>query len=132
MARVQDAVTVIRRLRDEAGIKPGVRLPAQVELDQDVAAHIANLARLELSSNGADPVASVAGGAITILASQDFDAEAFTRSIESRRGHLRDEVARAEKKLGNKGFVDKAPAEVVQEERQKVERLRRELESLGE
>jgi valyl-tRNA synthetase len=132
MARVQDAVSVIRRLRDEAGIKPGVRLPAQVELDQDVAAHIANLARLELSSNGADPVASVAGGAITILASQDFDAEAFTRSIESRRGHLRDEVARAEKKLGNKGFVDKAPAEVVQEERQKVERLRRELESLGE
>jgi valyl-tRNA synthetase len=132
MARVQEAVTIIRRLRDEAGVKPGVKLPAEVELEEDVAAHIANLARLELSPNGADPVASVAGGAIRILASGDFDAEAFTRQLDARRTHLREEIARAEKKLSNPGFTEKAPADVVAGEREKLERFKRELESLGE
>src|SRR5205085_10409703 len=52
MERVQEAVTAIRRLRDEAGVKPGVRIPAAVDGDAAVAEHIANLARLELSSDG--------------------------------------------------------------------------------
>jgi valyl-tRNA synthetase len=132
MDRVQDAVTLIRRLRDEAGVKPGVLLPAQVDLDADVARHIANLARLDLSTNGGDPVASVAGGAIRILASADFDADTLTRRLDARRADLREEIARAEKKLANPGFTEKAPAEVVREERDKLERYRRELESLGE
>ena len=40
-------------------------------------------------------------------------------------------MGRGEKKLANRGFVDKAPAEVVQEEREKLDSYRRELESLG-
>jgi valyl-tRNA synthetase len=132
MERVREAVTLIRRLRDEAGVKPGVRLPAQVEMEADVAAHIANLARLELSANGADPVASVAGGSIRILASGEYDAEAFSRGVASRRAQLREELARVEKKLSNRGFTDKAPPDVVEGERQKLDAYRRELESLGE
>jgi valyl-tRNA synthetase len=132
MAGVQEAVTVLRRLRDEAGVKPGVRLRAEVDLDADLAAHIANLARLELSANGADPVASVAAGAIRILASADFDAAAFTRQVDARRKELAAEIARVEKKLENRGFTEKAPAEVVEAERSKLEAFRRELESLGE
>ena len=38
--------------------------------------------------------------------------------------------SRAERKLGNQGFVAKAPPEVVQAEREKLERLRAELEAL--
>src|SRR4051794_8007359 len=129
MGRVQDAVIVIRRLRDEAGIKPGVRLPAQVELDEDVAQHIANLARLDLASNGADPLATIAG--VRIFAIEGLDPEAFRSRVDARRDELRKEVERGEKKLSNKGFVDKAPAEVVEEERAKLEAYRRELESLG-
>jgi valyl-tRNA synthetase len=132
MGRVQEAVTLIRRLRDEAGVKPGVRLLAAVDLDEAEAEHVANLARLELSANGGDPVASVAGGAIRILASGDFDAEAFSRRVVEHRKQLNEEVARIEKKLSNAGFTDKAPPEVVQGERDKLAGFRRELESLGE
>jgi valyl-tRNA synthetase len=101
-------------------------------MDAVLAEHIANLARLELSSNGGDPVASVAGGSIKILASADFDADAFARGIESRRKQLQDEVARAEKKLSNAGFTAKAPSDVVDAERAKLDAFKRELESLGE
>ena len=66
-----------------------------------------------------------------IHASGEFDADALRARVDARREELRKEVERGEKKLANKGFVDKAPAEVVQEERDKLEAYRRELESLG-
>jgi valyl-tRNA synthetase len=130
MERVREAVTAIRRLRDDAGVKPGVRIPAQSDLPDDVAEHIANLARLELSPNGGDRVATVAG--VRILASGEFDADALARRLAERRTHLSDEIARVEKKLGNRGFTDKAPPEVVEAERDKLERFRHELENLAE
>ena len=40
------------------------------------------------------------------------------------------EIARAEGKLANEGFVAKAPEAVVVAEREKLERLKRELEEL--
>ena len=44
---------------------------------------------------------------------------------------LRGEIARAEKQLANERFVSRAPEEVVQAEREKLDRYRRELEALG-
>jgi valyl-tRNA synthetase len=129
MERVRETVVEIRRLRDLAGVKPALRLPAAVDLDGDMADHIANLARLELSSNGGEPLATV--GAVRILETTEVDADAFRARVDARREELRKEVQRGEKKLSNKGFVDKAPAEVVEEERQKLDAYRRELESLG-
>ena len=54
-----------------------------------------------------------------------------TARLDKRREELRAEVERAERKLGNEGFVAKAPAEVVEEERGKLERYRAELAELG-
>ena len=61
----------------------------------------------------------------------EIDAEAVAARLEKRREELRSEVERGERKLGNEGFVAKAPAEVVEEERGKLERYRAELEELG-
>jgi valyl-tRNA synthetase len=44
---------------------------------------------------------------------------------------LRREIGRAEEILGNERFVDRAPADVVEAEREKLARYRRELEALG-
>ena len=43
---------------------------------------------------------------------------------------LRKEIARAEGMLGNERFLERAPAEVVEAEREKLERYRRELDAL--
>ena len=63
---------------------------------------------------------------------EEVDAGAIAARIEKRREELRSEVARAEGKLANEKFVDRAPAEVVEEERQKLESYRAELEELSE
>jgi valyl-tRNA synthetase len=128
MERVREAVVAIRRLRDLAGVKPGVKLPAAVDHDAATAEHIANLARLELSPNGGDPVATIAG--VRLLASDELDAVALTQRIKERRAELDNEIARIEIKLANKGFVDKAPAEVIDAEKEKLEGYRREREAL--
>jgi valyl-tRNA synthetase len=91
---------------------------------------VGRLARFEFGEDGGDPVAAV--GPVKILASAEIGAEAVAARLEVRREELRAEVARAEGKLGNAKFVDRAPAEVVEEERQKLERYRAELEELSE
>ena len=52
-------------------------------------------------------------------------------ALAARREQLEQEIARAEGKLANEGFVSKAPAEVVEAERQKLDEYRRALERLG-
>ena len=51
--------------------------------------------------------------------------------IDERRQKLRAEVKRGEGKLANDGFVAKAPADVVDAEREKLAAYRAELEELG-
>jgi valyl-tRNA synthetase len=53
-------------------------------------------------------------------------------NVEAERERLRAEIARAEQMLANERFVERAPAEVVQAEREKLERYRRELDALGQ
>jgi valyl-tRNA synthetase len=51
-------------------------------------------------------------------------------NVDVEKERLRKEVARAERMLANPGFTEKAPPEVVQAEREKLERYRRELDAL--
>ncbi len=70
-------------------------------------------------------------GGVELLETAGLDGEAVAARIEERRRKLRSEVERGEKKLSNEGFVAKAPADVVDEERQKLDAYRAELEELG-
>jgi valyl-tRNA synthetase len=53
-------------------------------------------------------------------------------NVDAERERLRKEIARAEKMLANERFVAKAPSEVVEAERAKLERYRRELDAIGD
>jgi len=72
----------------------------------------------------------VPGGAVELLPSEGVDPGEADRRREAQRERLRAEIARAEGKLANEGFVAKAPEQLVAAERDKLERLRRELEAV--
>jgi valyl-tRNA synthetase len=95
---------------------------------------VARLARFsfdsDAASNGGEPLAQV--GPVEILASDALDADRVRARLGQRRDTLRAEVERAERKLANDGFVSKAPAEVVEAEREKLASYRAELEELGQ
>jgi valyl-tRNA synthetase len=52
-------------------------------------------------------------------------------NVDAERERLRKEIARSEGMLANERFVANAPADVVEAEREKLERYRRELEAIG-
>jgi valyl-tRNA synthetase len=128
------ATQELRGWRDRVGAAAGKPVTARLEAPgyDRTAGHVARLARLEWSENSGDPVASVGvpGGSVAVLASEALDLEAAARRAQARRETLEKEIARSEGKLSNQGFVAKAPEAVVAAEREKLGRLREELEAL--
>ena len=91
---------------------------------------VARLGRFEFDNPvDGEPVAAI--GPVRILASDQLDAGAVAARLDKRREELEAEVGRAERKLDNEGFVAKAPSEVIEEERGKLERYRAELAELA-
>jgi valyl-tRNA synthetase len=131
-AEVERGIELTRRLR---AWRDMVEVPAKSELSARVEGEVPHefvgrLSRFALAGNGGDPIAAV--GPVRVLASADIDAEAVAARLDKRREELRSEVSRAEGKLANEKFVARAPAELVEEERAKLERYRAELEELSE
>jgi valyl-tRNA synthetase len=120
----------VRRWRDLAGVAAASVLPARVATGGEPHELVARLARLEFDSADGEALATI--GPIEILTSDAVDAEEARRRIDERRETLRAEVNRAERKLANEGFVAKAPQDVVDAEREKLDGYRAELEELGD
>jgi len=127
VGRAIEAITAIRRYRDEAGVKPSAVLPARLSAEGHDAMQeqIARMARLDLSGDG-DAVAEIAvpGGVVALLPSEDFDPDASRRRAAAERRRIEAEVERLEAKLANERFVQRAPADVVERERTKLEEYR--------
>ncbi|HEV7459127.1 MAG TPA: valine--tRNA ligase [Solirubrobacteraceae bacterium] len=132
--RLIDAVTALRSWRATVRVPAGATVPARLEADgyDATAEQLARLARFAFAADSGEPVATVPvpGGKVQVLAGGGFDPEEAERRRGARRAELEAEIARAEGKLANERFVERAPAHVVEGERAKVERLRGELEAL--
>jgi valyl-tRNA synthetase len=118
----------VRAWRDLVGVAAKSVLAARVA-GPEPHELVARLARLRFDGTDGEPLASF--DSLEILPSEEIDADEARRRVDQRRAELRGEVERAERKLTNQGFVAKAPQDVVDGERQKLERYRAELEELG-
>jgi valyl-tRNA synthetase len=135
VGRAIEAITLLRGWRDSVSAKAGLIVPARIVADgyEATADLVARLARLQLSTpNGAEPAAAVPvpGGTVEVLSAEGLDLDAAKRRREAERQRLQGEIARVQAKLGNEGFVTKAPALLVEDERAKLQRLQGELEAL--
>ncbi|MGI8632825.1 MAG: valine--tRNA ligase [Solirubrobacterales bacterium] len=130
--RIGDVIEVtvaLRRWRDLAGVPAGATLTARAPQTDHSTELIGRLARVEFGDGDGEPLVTVEG--VEILPSDAVDPDAVGARLEERRGTLRSEVQRGERKLANEGFVAKAPPEVVEAERAKLAEYRSELAELG-
>jgi valyl-tRNA synthetase len=144
IAELQELIGAVRNLRAEYGIQPGARVPLYVAgigdqtramLDASGRA-LRDLARVEpLSFRAAE--GEIGATAVLRSGAEAFIPLAGVLDLDRERGRLRDEVQRirglvqgTEAKLANEGFVARAPAEVVQRERDKLEGYREQVETL--
>src|SRR3954470_858938 len=135
VGRTMDAVTALRRYRQDVGAPAAAWIPGRLAASgyEATAEQVARLARFRLADvNGDEPVATVTvpGGAVLVLATEAIDSGEAERRRAAERDKLNGEITRLEGKLSNQKFVDRAPAEVVEGERAKLARYQAELREL--
>jgi valyl-tRNA synthetase len=135
-ARLQQLVTRLRALRQAAELKPSVAIAATLHTDrpegevwQESAQRLKVLANVEVVGHpqGAAIALPIHGAHLELYG---LDAAELKPRLEADLKTARAEAARAEGKLANERFTSRAPAELVQEERDKVERFTREADQL--
>ncbi|MDX6652907.1 MAG: valyl-tRNA synthetase [Solirubrobacterales bacterium] len=119
----------LRRWRDLAGVPARIVLQARLAGAAEAHELVERLARISLDGAAGEAVATV--GPVEILESEGVDPAQVRERIDERRRTLAAEVKRAEGKLANAGFVERAPDEVVEAEREKLELYLAELAELG-
>jgi len=127
-------VTAVRAWRESTDVPPKTVLAARLpEAYATTAAMIARLTRLDLDApvEGEPSAAiSITHGTVDVYAADLVDPVAEAAKLEERRKTLRSEIKRAEGKLGNAGFVAKAPPALVEAEQAKLDALRASLQEL--
>jgi valyl-tRNA synthetase len=146
MALFKEMVNACRTLRAEMNLGPGEKVPLLASGEratlEEFAPYLKSLARLtdvtvvpDLPSSGA-PVLVVGEFRLMLKVTIDIAAERERLSKEISR--LDAEIVKANAKLGNESFVGRAPAQVVAQERERLQgfsaqagKLREQLSRLG-
>ncbi|SKA97850.1 valyl-tRNA synthetase [Paucidesulfovibrio gracilis DSM 16080] len=146
MELFQGIVSAARNIRTELHIEPQVKLDMLVRTvsDQDKTvievntelirflARIDNVeARPDLTAPKASGSAVVRGNEIYMPLEGKVDFEAELARLDKKFTKLEKDLGGVEKKLGNQGFVNNAPAEVVEKEKAKRDTMREERDKLA-
>ncbi|XHM96081.1 valine--tRNA ligase [Peterkaempfera sp. SMS 1(5)a] len=127
IATLQQLVTEVRRFRADQGLKPGQRVPASLDLDgTPLTVHedaIRALLRLQPAGDGFHATASlpVAGATVSLDLSGAIDVAAERKRLQKDLSVAEKEEKQTQAKLGNEGFLAKAPDEVVAKIRVRLE-----------
>lgn len=141
MVFIQNVISAIRTIRAELNIAPSYKLTvllrpdfakvaaqtALLENNREVIITLARLADLEVNHKGIAPKASashVAQGCeviVSLSGAVNFDAE--IKRLDKEIGKIDKELGGLNQKLLNEGFISRAPAEIVQREKNRVNEL---------
>lgn len=131
---MQTLVARLRSLRQAADVKPSVNIQAQLVpksgvIDVDLVRMLSSLANVDAASgvSGAGIDLPLGDAMLTLFG---LDAGVLRPRLEAELKTARAEVKRAEGKLANERFTGRAPAELVQAERDKVARFTTAAEEL--
>ncbi|GAB4176740.1 MAG: valine--tRNA ligase [Rhodocyclaceae bacterium] len=130
---LQDMVDACRSLRSEMGLAPGRRVPLRIAGDEAavarIAPYLAALARLsEVTACGAalpeSPAPVAVTGEFRLMLAIEVDAGAERERLSGEIARVDAEIARATAKLANRAFVERAPAQIVAQERERLAAFR--------
>ncbi|MEC7584872.1 MAG: valine--tRNA ligase [Planctomycetota bacterium] len=144
VATMQEWCVAIREARARYQVPPRDLLQARFQADGATAdvlratePLLANMAGLGETAIGPEQQRTQDSATVVVGEAKAFllglvDLEAERAKLEKQRGKLEGQITGIEKKLGNQGFLDKAPEAVVAQQRQKLEELRRQMASLAQ
>jgi valyl-tRNA synthetase len=131
--KMQEIVTEIRRFRNDQGLKPSQKIPGRFTGNKDVVAYESALRfLLKIESKEFTPSATleIAGTTIELDLTGSIDVVAERARLEKDLATAQKDQKTAEVKLGNDGFMAKAPADVVVEIRKRLAKTSSEIERI--
>ncbi|CAN2210631.1 ValS Valyl-tRNA synthetase [Candidatus Nanopelagicaceae bacterium] len=123
VGELQKVITEVRRFRNDQGVKPSQKIPGRFIAPSDVAEYSSAMAfLLKLELKDFTPSASVEIGSIKVELdlSGTVDVVAERARLEKDLATAQKDMKTAEVKLGNEGFMAKAPASVVAEIKERM------------
>lgn len=123
IGELQKIITEVRRFRNDQGVKPSQKIPGRIIAPADVTAYASAMAfLLKLELTDFTPSASVEIGAMKVELdlSGTVDVVAERARLEKDLATAQKDLKTAEVKLGNEGFMAKAPAAVVVEIKERL------------
>jgi valyl-tRNA synthetase len=123
VGELQKVITEVRRFRNDQGVKPSQKIPGRFIAPSDVAEYSSAMAfLLKLELTDFTPNASVEIGSIKVELdlSGTVDVVAERARLEKDLVTAQKDMKTAEVKLGNEGFMAKAPANVVAEIKERM------------
>ncbi|MBT3200549.1 MAG: valine--tRNA ligase [Phycisphaerales bacterium] len=140
-----DLIRQCRNIRTKHAVAPSDRINAIVDASGDESRTVSENIELIKAQAGlgeitvgdaetAQPSGSgaVTGGGVRIFLLDVIDASAEIARLTKQAETLQKGIAGIQGKLGNENFVSKAPAELVEKERQRMEGLQRDLQTVQE
>jgi len=136
IAQVQEIVTEVRRFRSDQGIKPSAKIPGRFVAPKDMApfeSAMRFILRIETPEAGFAPSANVEIGSVKV----ELDLSGSV-DVVAERSRLTKDLAVAQKdrqtaevKLGNAGFMAKAPESVVVEIKERLAKTDADIERIS-
>ncbi len=133
ISTLQEVVTEVRRFRNDQGLKPAQKVPGRFSGSADVLEYSSALRfLLKLEDKDFTPSASLEIGGIKIELdlTGSIDIVAERARLEKDLAAAKKDLQTAEVKLGNAGFMAKAPADVVVEIKERLGKTTSDIERI--
>ena len=133
VSTLQEIITDVRRFRNDQGIKPSQKIPGRFVGSAAIAKYSSAMSFvLKLEATEFTPSASldIAGVKVEMDLTGSIDVVAERARLEKDLAAAQKDLKTAEVKLGNEGFMAKAPAEVVVEIKERLAKTSSEIERI--